>query len=213
MNSLRKHLSYANVVATMALVFAMGGSAIAASHYLIDSTRQINPKVLKKLRGNAGKRGATGTQGSPGLKGEAGAKGEPGLKGEQGAAGPLLASLPSGKTLTGVYEIDSTSGGTAAIAGGSISFEFPLASAPNSKIILQGESPSAECPGSPAAPQAQPGFLCVYEEGHQHRASLGSFNPETGLAGAGVGGAGLVLESEALAGSFYDDGAWAITAP
>jgi hypothetical protein len=43
MNSIRKHLSYANIVATLALVFAMGGSAIAAKHYLINSTRQINP--------------------------------------------------------------------------------------------------------------------------------------------------------------------------
>ena len=41
MNSIRKHLSYANVVATFALVFAMGGSAIATKHYLITSTKQI----------------------------------------------------------------------------------------------------------------------------------------------------------------------------
>jgi hypothetical protein len=35
---IRRHLSYANVVATMALVFAMSGSALAAKHYLITST-------------------------------------------------------------------------------------------------------------------------------------------------------------------------------
>jgi hypothetical protein len=32
MNSLRKHLSYANIVATLALLFAMSGGALAASH-------------------------------------------------------------------------------------------------------------------------------------------------------------------------------------
>jgi len=32
MNSIRRHLSYANVVATMALVFAMSGGALAATH-------------------------------------------------------------------------------------------------------------------------------------------------------------------------------------
>jgi hypothetical protein len=83
-SSIRRHLSYANVVATMALVFAMGGSAIAAKHYLINSTKQINPKVLKKLqgnRGNTGKTGATGLQGTPGGAGAAGAPGAPGANG------------------------------------------------------------------------------------------------------------------------------------
>ena len=35
--SIRKHLTYANVMATVAVVFAMGGSAVAANHYLISS--------------------------------------------------------------------------------------------------------------------------------------------------------------------------------
>lgn len=50
----RRRFTYANVVATMALVFAMSGGALAASHYLINSTRQINPRVLKSLRGRRG---------------------------------------------------------------------------------------------------------------------------------------------------------------
>jgi hypothetical protein len=49
MNSIRRHLNYANVVATMALVFAMSGTALAAKHYLISSTKQIKPSVLKSL--------------------------------------------------------------------------------------------------------------------------------------------------------------------
>ena len=52
-SSIRRQLSYANVVATMALVFAMGGSAIAAKHYLINSTKQISPKVLKAISNDA----------------------------------------------------------------------------------------------------------------------------------------------------------------
>ncbi len=66
---MRRHLSYANVVATMALVFAMSGGALAANHYLINSTKQINPKVLKKLAGKAGKTGATGATGAAGKEG------------------------------------------------------------------------------------------------------------------------------------------------
>jgi hypothetical protein len=46
----RKRLTYANVAATLALVFSMTGGALAAKHYLINSTGQINPKVLKKLK-------------------------------------------------------------------------------------------------------------------------------------------------------------------
>ena len=36
--SKRKHLSYANVAATLALILVMSGGALAASHYLITST-------------------------------------------------------------------------------------------------------------------------------------------------------------------------------
>jgi len=51
---IRRHLSYANVVATMALVFAMSGTAMAGKHYLINSTSQIKPSVLKTLKASTG---------------------------------------------------------------------------------------------------------------------------------------------------------------
>ncbi len=66
MNFLRKHLSYANVIASLALVFSMSGAAVAANHYLIKSTKQINPKVLKKLKGSRGAQGPVGPQGATG---------------------------------------------------------------------------------------------------------------------------------------------------
>ncbi|MHB8240434.1 MAG: hypothetical protein ACYDHN_00430 [Solirubrobacteraceae bacterium] len=46
---MRKRLTYANVTATLALVFSMSGGALAASHYLIRSTKQISPKVLRSF--------------------------------------------------------------------------------------------------------------------------------------------------------------------
>ncbi len=46
---MRKRLTYANVTATLALVFSMSGGALAASHYLIKSTKQISPKVLRSF--------------------------------------------------------------------------------------------------------------------------------------------------------------------
>jgi hypothetical protein len=81
---MRRGFSYANVTATLALFFALSGGALAAKHYLINSTNQINPKVLKKLeskRGNTGKTGANGPQGTPGAAGAAGAPGAPGANG------------------------------------------------------------------------------------------------------------------------------------
>jgi hypothetical protein len=75
---MRRRLNYANVVATLALVFAMSGGALAAKHYLINSTKQISPKVLKALKGKTGRTGPTGPAGPTGAKGERGEKGEPG---------------------------------------------------------------------------------------------------------------------------------------
>jgi hypothetical protein len=46
---MRRHLTYANVTATLALVLAMSGGAFAAKHYLVNSTKQIDPKVLDSL--------------------------------------------------------------------------------------------------------------------------------------------------------------------
>jgi hypothetical protein len=69
---IRRHLTYANITATLALVFAMSGGALAAKHYLITSTGQISPKVLKNLRHKAGPRGPTGAAGPAGKEGPSG---------------------------------------------------------------------------------------------------------------------------------------------
>lgn len=82
---MRKRITYANVTATLALVFAMSGGALAANHYLITSTKQISPKVLKKLKG---KTGATGAPGATGAAGKEGTPGKEGAAGKEGKAGP-----------------------------------------------------------------------------------------------------------------------------
>jgi hypothetical protein len=73
--------SPAMIVAIVALVVALGGTAVAAKHYLITSTKQIKPSVLKRLRGDRG------PQGSPGPRGPAGATGAQGPAGPQGSQG------------------------------------------------------------------------------------------------------------------------------
>src|SRR5881628_2735569 len=99
----RTHLTYANVAATLALVFAMSGGALAAKHYLINSTKQINPKVLKKLRGA---RGAIGLNGAIGPQGVTGPLGPRGPRGEKGDAGfSALSTLPRNSTETGDFTV------------------------------------------------------------------------------------------------------------
>jgi hypothetical protein len=83
----RRRLTFANVALTLALVFAMTGGAFAAGKFLITSTKQISPKVLKSLQGKAGKAGAAGAQGPAGLAGPAGPQGPVGPAGAAGAAG------------------------------------------------------------------------------------------------------------------------------
>jgi hypothetical protein len=98
-SGIRRHLSYANVTATLALVFAMSGGALAAKHYLINSTGQINPKVLKKLRGTTGPPGLTGIEGPTGPSGPTGLSGRAGLSGPaglNGLNGPAGLSGPTG---------------------------------------------------------------------------------------------------------------------
>ena len=85
----RKRMSYASVAATLALVLALGGgTAWAAHHYLITSTSQIKPNVLKSLRGYRGYRGYTGKNGTNGTNGTNGATGATGAPGATGKTGP-----------------------------------------------------------------------------------------------------------------------------
>jgi hypothetical protein len=61
-----------NLVAWLALFVALGGTSLAASHYVINSTKQINPKVIKKLKGSRGPRGLAGAAGAIGPQGPVG---------------------------------------------------------------------------------------------------------------------------------------------
>lgn len=125
---IRRHLTYPNVVATMALLLAMGGSALAADHfvastaknkeftsipkskeftYLITSISQISPRVQAELtaagkRGPVGPAGATGSPGSQGPPGLTGAPGSPGGEGVRGPEGtPGEKGTPGVKGETG----------------------------------------------------------------------------------------------------------------
>jgi hypothetical protein len=103
---MRRFMTYANVVSTMALVFAMGGSALAAKHYLITSTSQIKPSVLARLR-SEGRRGPAGPRGGAGVRGPQGPEGTSKLSAAE--ASQLRSMLPY------VHLVSSGIGGKATI--------------------------------------------------------------------------------------------------
>ena len=92
---LRRRFTYTNVAMTLALVFAMSGGAFAASKFVITSTKQIKPSVLKQLQGKAGKAGAAGAQGPVGPQGPPGANGKDGTNGANGTNGTSGKSVVS----------------------------------------------------------------------------------------------------------------------
>ena len=194
----RKRMSYANIASTLALVLALGGgTAWAAHHYSITSTKQIKPSVLKTLHGARGKNGTNGVTGVTGVTGQ---------------AGPLTTSLPAGQTLRGWFNLDTVAAGANQLNGGSISFGFNLASAPTVQIVPVGGPTTAQCGGSVAAPSAAPGYLCLYESSLQNVTSLAVCN-SAGTCGPSANSFGgeLFVDSTA-AGRFFADGAWAVTA-
>ena len=95
------------VVACLALFVASTGTSIAASHYLITSTKQIKPSVLHKLKGAKGAKGNTGARGDTGAGGATGAAGATGAGGAAGATGAAGAQGSSGIVTTGVFNSSS----------------------------------------------------------------------------------------------------------
>ncbi len=190
---IRKRMTYANVAVTLALVFAMSGGAYAASRYVITSTKQISPKVLKSLQGKAGPagkngaNGANGAQGAQGPAGAAGAKGEPGPQGSEGKEGKqgipgtngttgFTETLPEGKTEKGDWSVGVESAPVGLLFE-AVSFDIPLEKAPVPIYVKPHATTPEHCTGDVQDPGAEAGYLCVFASEEQSLVS------ETALGG------------------------------
>ncbi len=163
----RKHFNATTALAVAALVFAMAGGAYAAGKYLITSTKQIKPSVLKQLHGAAGPQGSAGPggpQGPVGPEGKAGANGKDGANGVNGKDGT------NGSNGTGV-----TVGATAVgCKAGGVTVEAEGSKAP--REVCNGENgqsgfteslPSGKTEtGVWTMPATAPVSVCVPDVGH-----------------------------------------------
>jgi hypothetical protein len=130
-----------------------------------------------------------------------------GPKGDPGDPGPLVTTLPSGATLRGAYTYAGHKA-TGYSPTHSLSFAFPLPAEPTLHVIGLGGSPTAECPGSAADPQAMPGHVCVYETRNDSGTALGVNNDISD------GRFGTQLFADVSDDTdFQFDGTWAATAP
>ncbi len=174
---IRARLTYANVLATLALLFAMSGGALAAKHYLINSTKQINPKVLKRLHGA---RGAIGPNGAAGPQGVQGPIGHPGNRGERGAPGfSALSLLPKGSTESGEFSVSAPHALAEEVFEGVATFPIPLAAPIETQVeVTREDVPTSMCLGPGTA---EKGWLCIYTRSVRNLEFKRAYNPESEL--------------------------------
>jgi hypothetical protein len=102
-----------NLVAWLALFVALGGTSLAARHYVITSTKQIKPSVLTQLEGKTGKTGPAGPQGLAGPAGSQGPGGAQGVRGLEGVPGQSATALwgkldEAGELVSGSHVVSTT---------------------------------------------------------------------------------------------------------
>jgi hypothetical protein len=222
---LRPKLSYANVTASIALFFALCGGAYAATALPNNS---VGTPQLKKgaVTGAKVKKGSllasnfkagqlpAGPKGATGKEGDRGKQGEQGKTGPAGSPWTVGGTLPSGASLKGAFTIATTATTLEERVGTEISFGIPLASAPVANFIYAGDTPPAACPGTVAAPKADPGNLCIYEGFSSNIELEGVEDPVTGATNGTARPFGAsVVGISTLVGDVNSSGSWAVTAP
>jgi Collagen triple helix repeat (20 copies) len=108
MGRIFRSLSYANIVATLALFLAVGGGGAFA----VAATQSHQAGHHGSGNPNRGPRGPRGHRGPAGLQGPQGPKGDKGEAGPAGAAGPAGPAGPAGASGTALAFADVAANGT-----------------------------------------------------------------------------------------------------
>jgi hypothetical protein len=229
LSRLRSKLTYANVVATVALFMVVTGIgfAVAAIPKKSVGKKQLKNGAVsgKKIRKNAVtapkiKSGAVGrSEIASGAVNTGKISNKSVTRSKLGDdVTPLVGPLRTGQTLRGMFDV----GDQAAAAGNTTvdgtTFQFPLnnaPTAPTANVIDQVATPGAtttNCPGisggNTQTPNAAAGQLCIYITG---KTNLAAVNPLT-LVNTSRLGFGLTAAS-AAGGAYEATGFWAVTAP
>jgi hypothetical protein len=175
------------------------------------------PAGVNGATGPAGPAGPTGPSGAQGPQGPAGPEGKPGAAGATGPKGEPwpVGSLPKGATEMGEWSISQH-----VVEPGEevdyepISFAVPLAAGlPESGVhfIAPGGTVPPGCGGTPTAPVAASGNLCVFAQ-----AIIGKYKEESPIVGvasqAGTDRSGALIDFfPDEAGEFVAYGTWAVT--
>lgn len=182
---------------------------------VVDWNQQGSPGVP----GTPGPQGPSGAPGPQGAQGAVGPTGATGPHGVQGIAGPVTTTAPAGSTQRGTFVLRGyeTAG---QFIGGSISFPLQLADVPIGVIEVPwlANPKPAHCSGTPQAPTADPGYVCLYDRFSVNVSlSPNGFNMQAADVdgnGAAANTFGLRIVTRPQANGGVDvEGSWAVTAP
>ena len=179
MRAVQRHLTYANVVATICLFIVLGGSAYAVTTLPSGSvgSKQLRTDAVSSTKVKNGSLLAKDFKKGQLPKGPQGPRGATGPAGPQGTPGPFADTLPPGVTLRGAFilaadaagdgghgEVDPKTGEKPGEpAATQVSWGFRLSAPPEVHIIPVEGGGSLACPGSAASPEAGPGHVCLYQ--------------------------------------------------
>ena len=208
--------SPALVISMVALSLVLGGTAVAASTAK-HSDKKADTKLIKQLAPTLSVKHATTADSATNATNATNATSAANAAnasqlGGVAATGYQRSTLPPGKTETGVF----SAWGQASSAGGyladGVTYPVPLAAdltTGNWVFLPENTTSATHCPG---IGQADPGYLCFYEEGTGNTALINVFDPTTGNDGLSKIGFDMYYGYDA-AGPGWSYGEWAVTAP
>jgi hypothetical protein len=217
--SVRSHLTAGNVLATLALFVALGGTSYAAVKLPKDSVgstqlrrnavtstkvkdrslrqRDVSSSELAALRGAAGSTGATGARGARGDRGDTSPFPAPGtLRSGEVVRGAFAAGeiVPANQELTDAIGLPVQA---------PVSLDFA-----HVNVAGGTDDPAGLCTGSYADPTAPAGYACIYPSGETNAKNLQATVP-----GGMPTPQGFAVQYFAVATGYAElAGSWAYTA-